>query len=196
MRTFAIRFAFLLATATACRGLAAQEIPSIHAGQWAAEFTGGNWSNAGVMRFFSPRSALVLSASGSLSHNTATPDGGSAATSTSQSLFLALGVRRHATVASRVVATTEIGAGVGFSRSKNTSSGLGNPVYQQRNTSYGIYGEFGGQYFVASHLALGAVASIGGSVSSGRDEAAGTGTDYRGFNLSASLRPVRVTLYF
>ena len=196
MKVPALCFALALTLLTASRGLAAQEIPAFHDGEWAAEFTGGNWNNAGVMRFFSPRSALVLSASGSFSRNSETPDGGVEATSTSKSLFLALGVRRHNTVAPRVLATTEVGAELYLNRLKTKTDAFGGPIYRQRLTNYGIYGEIGGQYFVASHLALGAVASVSATRNSGRNETGGPAVDVSGFSISTGLRPIRVTLYF
>ena len=101
MKKPALRLALVLTSLVATRALAAQEVPTFHAGQWGAEFTGGNWGNAGVMRFFSPRSALVLSASGSYSRNTSTPDGGTAATSSVRALSLALGVRGHGVPSAR-----------------------------------------------------------------------------------------------
>ena len=196
MKKPALRLALVLTSLVATRALAAQEVPTFHAGQWGAEFTGGNWGNAGVMRFFSPSSALVLSASGSYSRNTSTPDGGTAATSSVRALSLALGVRRHSSVASRVLATTELGAYTGFSRSKSVSDGFGNPVYTQSQRYTGIYGEIGGQYFVTAHLALGSGAVLGANINSGRSENAGSGTDYRGFSISTTLLPMRVSLYF
>ena len=196
MRTSTIRFALLLSSLALSRAVAAQDIPTFHAGQWGAEFTGGNWTNAGLMRFFNPRSALVLSASGSLSHGTSTPDGGAKSTSNSQSLFLALGVRRNTTVAPRVIATTELGANYYISRVKTTLDALGNPPYRQNQTNYGLYGEIGGQYFVTPHIALGTGAALGASFGSGRTESGGSGTDYRGLYVSTTLLPVRVSLYF
>ena len=197
MKMPALRLALVIASLATGRGLAAQEIPTFHAGQWAAEFTGGNWGNAGVMRFFSPQSALVLSASGSLSQNKASPDGGTRSKSDAQSLFLALGVRRHRTVAPRVQATTELGASFGVNHWTSTTDLVGNPVRsRETRTNGGIYGEIGGQYFVATHLALGTGAVLNASMTSGRNESGGSGTDYRGFALSTSLLPIRVTLYF
>lgn len=197
MRTLAIRFAVVLASVTACRGLAAQEMPTFHDGQWAAEFSGGSGTNAGVMRFFSQRSALVLSGGAALSHTTTTPDAGNKTTTNMQSFVLALGVRRHTPIASRVLATTELGASVDFEHGKTTTDGFGNPVDNLlTQKSFGIYGEIGGQYFVASHLALGTVATINASVSTGRNENGGSGADLRGFFFSTSLRPIRITLYF
>lgn len=196
MKVPALRLAVAFTLLTAGRGLAAQDLPAFHAGEWAAEFTGGNWNNAGVMRFFSPRSALILSGSGSFSRSTSTPDSGVASIGTSKSLFLALGVRRHNTVASRVLATTEFGAELNLDRVKTRTDAFGGPIYRQRQTSYGVYGEIGGQYFVASHLALGAVASFGAIRSSGRSESGGASEDVHGFSLSTGLRPIRVTLYF
>jgi hypothetical protein len=197
MKIPVLRFALVLASLGVSRALAAQEIPDRHAGQWAAEFSGGNFNNIGVMRFFSPRSALVLSGYGSLSHNTAAPDGSGKRTDNTQSLSLALGVRRHATVASRVLATTELGANMGLYRSKLTDDGIGSPTSSsQSQTNYGLYGEIGAQYFVASHLALGGVLTVNANMYSGRTAGGGSGTDYRGFALSTGLRPIRVTLYF
>jgi len=197
MKMPALRPALLIASLAAGRGLAAQDIPTFHAGQWAAEFTGGDGASEGVMRFFSPRSALVISGSASLSHNTAAPDNATESTSSLRSLFLALGVRRHTTIASRVLATTELGANIGLSRGKTTTDAFGDPVTgRQSQTNYGIFGEIGGQYFVASHLALGTVATLSASRTSARAESGGTGTDYRGFSLSTVLRPIRITLYF
>jgi hypothetical protein len=197
MKVPVLRFALILASLAASRGLAAQDVPTFHAGQWAAEFTGGDFTNEGVMRFFSPRSALVLSGFGSLSHGTATPDGSAKQTSSTQSLFLALGVRRYTNVAAHVLATTEFGAGAGFYRSKTVGDVFGNPTANlQRQTNFGIYGEVGAQYFVTTHLALGSVLTVSANGSSGRNENGGTGTDYSGYNLTTALRPIRVTLYF
>jgi hypothetical protein len=192
----AIRVALLLAPLALSRAASAQEIPAFHAGQWGAEFTGGNWTNAGVMRFFSPRSVLVLSASGSYSRNTATTDGGNRQTSSTRALSLALGMRRYSTVASRVVATNELGAYTGFSRSKTSSDWLGAPGYFQSQSYSGIYGEIGGQYLVTAHLALGTGATLAANVNSGRSESTGNGTDYHGFSISTQLLPIRVSLYF
>ena len=199
MRKLALRSALVFVSLTAGSALAAQETPTFHAGEWAAEFTGGAANSAGVMRFMNPRSALVFSFGGVLSRSTATPDGSEKAVSTTRNLNLALGIRRHTTVASRVLATTELGAQLGYFRQKTEVPGVfGDPLAtsHQSQTSYGLYGEIGGQYFVASHLALGAVATLNANFSTGRNESGGSGTDFRALSLTTGLRPIRITLYF
>ena len=198
MRKLALRSALVFVSLTAGSALAAQETPTFHAGEWAAEFTGGDAYSAGVMRFMNPRSALVFSFGGVLSRSTATPDGGEKEVSTTRNLNLALGVRRHTTVASRVLATTELGLQLNYYR-QNTHipDAFGNPLAShQSQTGYGLYGAIGGQYFVASHLALGAVATLNANFSTGRNESGGSGTDFRALSLTTGLRPIRITLYF
>lgn len=198
MRTLSIAVVLIVAPLITAPALGAQEAPAFHAGQWAAEFSGGAANSAGVMRFINPRSALVLSFNGSISRTTATPDGDYKTVNTVRNLNLALGMRRHASIASRVLATTELGLDLGYNRQKTgLADAFGNPITSRSSqTSFGIYGEIGGQYFVAPHLALGAVATLNASMSRGRNETQGTGTDYSGLSLNTFLRPIRITLYF
>ena len=199
MRKLAFRLALAFASLTAADALAGQEAPAFHAGEWAAEFSGGNASSAGVIRFFNPRSALVLDFSGSLSRSTSTPDVGDKAVSTGRHLYLGLGIRRHAAVAPRVFATTEFGVDLNYLRQRTDypqAFGGSITTNRQSQTSYGLYGEIGGQYFVASHLALGAAATLGAKLITGRDQNGASTTDSRGLSLSTGLRPIRITLYF
>ena len=180
------------------RTTSAQETPTFHRGQWAAEFSGGAGLSAGLLRFYSPTSALAISFGGNISRQYSESNTGPDLENSHGYLSVAIGVRRHTSVAPRVVAWNELGVVGTVLHDRSEYNDLSGTAVESRRSGFSGsgYGEIGGQYFVTSHIALGAAATLyaGGNWSSDR-----TGTSRgrsHGFALSTGLTPIMFTLYF
>ena len=155
-------------------------------------------ASVSVLRFRNARSAFVLSASGTLSRFTTEVNGGTDRETSQRGIYLGLGLRRHTVVAPRVLAQTELGVFTWFNQTRiRGTDAFGAPtVNKMSNWNMGAYGEIGGQYFVASHLALGAA----GTLSAGRMQSRTNNNGLRergsGFAVTTALTPIRITLYF
>ncbi len=159
-----------------------------HAGQWGVEtYIGDN--NGGVLRFFTPQTALVFDAS--LSHNTMKEDQSPGTYETrANRVEVALGLRHHAPVAAGF--STTFGAALTYGAIVQHQEYSANPA---QNSSYGVryaggYAEIGGQYMPASHLAVGLSYRL-----------TGQHTKVKSYNQSgndffAAFTPLRVSLYF
>lgn len=201
MRALTLAAALTLASVTIGRAAEAQEMPQFHAGEWAAEFSGRDVVTAGVMRFFNPQSAFVFNFGGSWISQRTTPDAPNNPTKLStQQLATAFGVRRHRAVAPRVLSYSELGAELGVYHAHQTQyDAFGNRLTTNTTgESYGLYGELGGQYFIAPHLALGVAGALHADANHNRARPAvnGIGMVGNGFAISTSLTPIRLTLYF
>jgi hypothetical protein len=166
---------------------AATIAPPFHAGQWAIEgYAAGQ--TGGVMRFFTPRTALVLTLSANrLDMSNDDPSSGLSSNRATQ-IDATLGLRRHSMVMQHVAATFDAGVRGGSVRQKmEYRNPAGTSPY---NSSYiGAYVDFGGQYMVADHFALGLAYRLTG-------EHVKTVSDLAGTQFAAGFLPIRATLYF
>lgn len=166
----------------------AAAVSPFHAGQWGIEaYAAGQ--TGGIMRFFTPRTALVLTVSAA--HlKTHTDEPGSTLVSNEATVFdAALGFRRHTMLAAKVVGT--LGAGIVAGSVQQQQEYRGIPSRSSFHSSYyGAYAELGGQYMVGDHFAVGvAYRFLGRHVKN-------TGTSQAGTEFIANVLPVRATLYF
>lgn len=176
----------------------AQETPAFHRGQWAAEFSGGSAVSAGVLRFFNPTSALAVSFGGVLSESHSESNSSPDAKDSQGYLSLAVGLRRHTSVAPRVLARTEFGFVGNASTYRNQYNDVTGAVIQSRQSIFGAggYGEIGGQYFLTPHIALGAAATLMATRNWGSSRTGTMRSNLRGFLISTGLTPIQLTLYF
>jgi hypothetical protein len=169
-----------------------------HQGQWAVEFSGRQLDTFGFMRFFSPRTALVLGISGSVDTRNSSQTNTSAPTTDSKlrshSIDLSVGLRRHSSLGGNAVGSIEGGLTGRHSAGRATS---GATTYSTDHSfGYGMYGSAGAQYLFTSHVAVGASLRLTAAQyrSSTRTVA------YRAKDtftyVSTALQPIRVTLYF
>lgn len=162
--------AFLFASTN----LLAQDTP-FHAGQWAAQFTGG-FNSLGVLKFRSSTRALVLDLRVSGSHDEDFASDTLTGISSQASIGLRLGRRVYHAVADKVVAQHSLGLQLGFNHFVSTSPSLGTAT--SNGWSGGPFVELGGVYLISPHFGIGATgtAAITYSRSAGRSFA-GTKTN-------------------
>jgi hypothetical protein len=114
-------------------------------GTWGAEVSLGNNEGASVLRFQSPRWALLASGTAS---SLRVKDDITGRTSSFNSVALRVGARRYARSGLGLRPVTGFGATY-----LNNTNTLGSSDSGQ----YGVYGELGASWFFTPHLALGAV---------------------------------------
>jgi len=158
-----------------------------HAGQWGIEGYAAGQSG-GIMRFFTPRTALVLTLSGDrldLSDNAAAAPTSNRATVVDATL----GFRRHSMLAQRIAST--FGAGL-IAGSVTQKIAYGGPAgTSSYHGSYiGAFVDVGGQYMVADHFAVGLAYRFAGQ------HLKPNGSDQRGTEFQLGFLPIRATLYF
>jgi hypothetical protein len=111
----------------------------LRTGQWALE-TGLIGTTLSLLRFNSPRSALMLRASASLSAFNDKYDDGSERTSSFSSIGLQAGRRSYAPFAGNAATVYSLGVSGSYS--------LRNDDYRRENAgTLGLFGEIGGAYF-------------------------------------------------
>lgn len=159
-----------------------------HAGQWGIEaYAAGQ--TGGIMRFFTPRTALVLTMSAN--HiKTHSDEPSTPIVSNEATVFDAtLGFRRHAVLGSKVVGT--LGAGIVAGSVQQRQEYRGFPTRTDFHSSYyGASAELGGQYMVADHFAVGvAYRLLGRHIKNSGNGQAGT-------EFITNVLPIRATLYF
>lgn len=151
--------ALLLSTVISLPGtLQAQDAPTdslpFHAGQWAAQFTGGaSFASLGVLKFGAPTRALVLDVSLSGSHREHFTGDTLAGIDSQASLDLRLGRRWYRPVADKVVALHSFGIQTGYSHFVTTS-----PFSRlsQEGWDVGPFAELGAVYLITPHFGIGA----------------------------------------
>jgi hypothetical protein len=167
-------------------------IPSpFHTGQWGIEAYADVFGNGGVTRFFTPQTALVLNLS--TDHSATTSPNQSTASlrrSTGTTLDLALGLRHHTMVAPKIASTFAGGVEAGTTRQRFEYTDFANTVSRYNSTYAGAFAEFGGQYMIADHFAVGLAYRLSAR------HISNAGNDQRGWEVGTSFRPVRATLYF
>jgi hypothetical protein len=163
---------------------------AFHTGQWGIEAlaTGGG---GGVLRFITPRTAIVFDVSGSHSQSENTNSGvivGELTKRTYNALDVALGLRRHIMVAPQVALTYGLGGLIGTRQQRFEYA---NEDADSDYQSYaGGYAEIGGQFMVTNRFAAG----MSYQLRLQRDVS--SFADQSGNAISASFRPLRATLYF
>jgi hypothetical protein len=159
-----------------------------HAGQWGFEtYIGDN--GGGLLRFFTPRTALVLDAT--FDHNSMKEDQNVGTYKTRSNLVdLSLGFRHHVPVAAGF--STTFGAALTYGSAVEHQEYSNTPA---QNNSYdaryaGAFAELGAQYMPASHLALGLAYRLAGQHT--------TVKSYKqsGNDFFTTFTPLRVSLYF
>ena len=159
-----------------------------HAGQWGLEaYAAGQMG--GVMRFLTPRTALVLTMAANHYRTSAANAGSTIASDKATEVDATLGVRRHTTLAPRLSGIFDGGAVAGTFQQRREYTGSLNPG-RYHAAYYGAYADAGGQYMVADHFAVGiAYRLIVRHIRNDASEQAGT-------EFISSVLPVRATLYF
>jgi hypothetical protein len=193
MRTMQLAVAGLVALGATVVGAGRAEAQAavaspFHAGQWGIEGYAAA-PMGGVTRFFTPRTALVLALSAERLSTSSDDPASSLRSNKGTVLDATLGLRRHSMIAPRIAGT--IGAGVvgGTVHQKIEYSGTFGP--SGGNSSYfGAYADFGGQYMVADHFAVGlAYRLTARHLKNGFQEQSGS-------EFTSSFLPIRATLYF
>lgn len=176
---------------------AAQSLP-FRAGQWGAEFQSGDLTNAGVMRFMSPSTALVFNV-GVLNLSTELDTEGAGTVENSQSLLaLRLGFRNYMPVANRVTGFWTIGGEVARGSETEEVSGPFDGTEEMTQTQLGVFGQFGADFHVTPNIAVGmaydlSYARISGEVT---QEPGGAETDISGSRLLGTFTPIRFSIFF
>lgn len=172
--------------------LPAQDAP-FHAGQWAAQFTGG-FASFGVLKFRSPTSALLLDVRVSGGHQEVFANDTLNGISSQASIDLRLGKRTYHPVADKVVAQHSLGFLVGFDHFVQASPFFG--TSNSNGWAAGPFVELGGVYLITPHFGIGAT----GTASITYNRATGesfTGTKTRSWSLSGNTGiSFTATLFF
>ena len=175
---------------------AAQSLP-FRAGQWGAEFQSGDLTSAGVMRFMSPRTALVFDV-GVLNLSTEEDDGTTTVDNSTSLLALRLGFRNYMPVANRVSSFWTIGGEVARGSNTEEISGPFDGSVEERQTSFGVFGQLGADFHVTPNIAVGiaydlSVAKISGEIT---EEPSGDESDLSGTRILGTFTPVRFSIFF
>ena len=199
MKTSNLALIVTVASAVAsARTLGAQQgaaAAPTHAGQWGIEAYAAETGGGGLLLFVAPATALVLDGSLARTRSSSNDDGsGQPGGSYFRRIDLSFGLRHHAMVAPHVAAT--FGAGVATLRETQRFESSGN-VGTLHSTFLGGYGEFGGQYILNDHLAIGAAYRLDlRNVSSKRTDSSGFSSNETGSAFGMTFLPIRATLYF
>lgn len=182
--------------------------PSVVRAQDALPFSGGQWGlegsvssnpEGGVMRFFSPRTALVLSGSYfkvSSTDEQNDPFYGSFKVKSSQSIgFARLGLRFFRPLAASVVQFTTVGVTAQHINQKQDDPVSGVPV-DGTFTNLGAFGEFGAQYHLAARFSFGAALRAEYLHLDGKTTASGASVKTTGSGFSVDFIPIRASIFF
>ena len=180
----------------------AQSLP-FRAGQWGAEFQSGDLTTAGAMRFFSPRTALVLNV-GILNIETeeeVTTTGGGSGTESENALSLyaaRLGFRTYTPIAHRVAGFWTVGVELARgSQEQFVPSPFGGGVQvEQTETQIGAFGQLGADYHITNNIAVGMAFDLVFARVTGEEKDPQNTIDISGHRFSAALTPVRFSIFF
>ncbi|HEX2781151.1 MAG TPA: outer membrane beta-barrel protein [Gemmatimonadaceae bacterium] len=192
------RLALVLAAATILPAAAAAQSLPFRAGQWGAEFKSGDLTTAGVMRFLTPGTALVLDV-GIIDVGAETDDNvSSGKDENSLSLLNArLGLRSYRPLANRVAGFWTAGLEVARASEDQTVPGVFGPEkVKQTQRHYGVFGQLGADYHVTNNLAVGMAFDVTYARISGEQESTNSNVDLTGHRFTATFTPVRVSLFF
>lgn len=181
------------ATVIGARGATAQATTAaiaspFHEGQWGVEgYAAGQ--TGGILRFFTPRTALVLDLSANRVNTSADRAGAGLIRNKATEIDATLGIRRHTMLAQHVAATIGVGA-VGGSINQTLEYAFPAGTSKFHSSYFGAYLDAGGQYMVADHFAIGLAYRLTGR------HVKSSGTGQSGSEFAMAFVPVRATLYF
>ena len=169
------------------------------AGQWGLEGSATSNPEGGVMRFFSPRTAIVLSGSYfklSSTDEQNDPFYGNFKVKTSQSVGLArLGIRLFRPLATSLVQFTTVGITAQYINQKEDDPISGAPL-DGTFTNLGAFGEFGVQYHLATRFAFGAAFRAEYLHLNGKTTGNGAELKTTGNGFSVDFIPIRASIFF
>lgn len=147
--------------------IAAQETATdttgFHAGQWGVQFgAGGSFgvANVGILRFSSPRSALMLRLDFSGEFLSGTRTGvGVSEDQEERSVFAAAGLGKRFYQAARHNVRSFQSIGV-FGSYQDQEQTIGATAFRQNSWRAGLFGELGAGYWITPNLSLGGTASV------------------------------------
>ena len=179
----------------------AQEVLPYSAGQWGLEASASTNPEGGVMRFFSPKTALVLTGSYSrLSTEDKVDDpfgGGTFTVKSTQSLAAArLGVRFFRPIATSLVQFTTVGV-TAQHLSQNQEDPISGAPFDLTLTNVGAFGEAGVQYHLSPRFAFGAAFRAEYLHVTGKaSDNSGTEVNTTGNGFSFDFTPIRASIFF
>ncbi|HEX2717966.1 MAG TPA: autotransporter outer membrane beta-barrel domain-containing protein [Gemmatimonadaceae bacterium] len=192
------RLVIVLAAATIHPTVAAAQSLPFRAGQWGAEFQSGDLTTAGVMRFMTPATALVLDV-GIIDVGAETNQnvGGDSDKNSLSLLNARLGLRSYRPLANRVAGFWTAGLEVARASEEQTIPGIFGPeTVKQTEKHYGVFGQLGADYHVTNNLAVGMAFDVTYARISGKQESTNSNVDITGHRFTATFTPVRVSLFF
>ena len=187
-RLFAAAFAMLAALPPNAKAQATDNATPFRAGQWGIEgYASGQ--GGGILRFLTPRTALVFTLSADHLSTSSDDASGSPSSNHATQLDATLGLRRHSMVVQHIAATLGAGLAAGTIQQKVTYPPPdGSDDYRSHHIA--AFVDVGGQYMVADHFAVGLAYRLMG-------EHFKTGPLHQtGFDFSSAFVPLRATLYF
>ena len=160
-----------------------------HAGQWGIE-TDVMANGGSVLRFFTPRTAMLLGAT--VVHSKFSEANGSNGTveTSDNVLNVLVGVRHHSPIAPGLMATTAVSAYLGSAQEHREFTAVPSQNTSYRSDNYGVFGEVGAQYMPTSHVAVGVAYRL-----VFRHDKVKT-FDETGNRIMTVFPPIRLTLYF
>jgi len=161
-----------------------------HAGEWGIE-TDVTTNNGSVLRFFTPRTALILGATATHTNFNQQNGANNGEIKTEDNVLnFSLGVRHHSPIAPGISAITGVSAFIGSLQEHREFTGTPQRTDSYRSDYYGAFGEIGAQYMPSNHVAVG----VAYRLNMRHDKI--KSIEEKGTQFSTSFMPVRVSLYF
>ena len=199
MRVRSLAIVSLAAVAISPLLVSAQEALPYSPGQWGLEAAVSPDPEGGVVRFFSPKTALVLSGSYyklSTKNKVGDPFFGTFTTKTSQSLAAArLGVRFFRPIMTSLVQFTTIGVTAQRISQEQDDPISGAPL-DVTLTNLGAFGELGVQYHFGPRFAVGTAFRAEYLHVSGKTTGGGADGKTTGNGFSLDFTPIRASIFF
>ena len=187
-----------LAAAAIIPATATAQSPTFRNGQWGAEFQSGDLTSVGVMRFMSPRTALVFDV-GILNLSTEVETEGAGTIENSTSLLaLRLGFRNYMPVANRVSGFWTVGGEIARGSETEEISGPFDGTEETTQTQLGVFGQLGADFHVTPNIAIGIAYDLSYGRISGEStfEPGDVETEISGSRLLGTFTPVRFSIFF
>ena len=162
-----------------------------HAGQWGIE-ANTTGESGGILRFFTPRTALTLNLDGVRGDNK-TEDNGTTTSGKNAGVEAALGLRRHAAIAPHVVGTVGGGALVSWGSSRYEQTG---GVTKSSFHQVGPYVSLGGQYMIGDRFSAGVAYQLSAVWGTYKYKTPFGDSKQTMHSYGAAFQPLSVTLYF